>query len=319
MVLPLLFRVPADIKTHDPTALPHPSPLIVHGALFLVGLLFGANYFVAKVAMREITPPALVAIRTLGAAAVLFAASAFWRGRAPRITLSKSDFAQLFAFSLLGASINQLCFLEGLTRSTATNASIIFVATPVVTLAFAVLLRRERASWQAITGIILGLIGALILIVPRGGVDITTNAMTGNILLFLGAASYSLYLVLTRPILTRHDPLRVVSWTFLFAGLTMVPIGYSGLKAVYASGLSPAAWWSVAYAVVGATALPYLLNNWALVRVQASTVAIYILVQPLVAGGLGHIFLGERLGADTAVAAILIVGGVVVAASRRTA
>jgi drug/metabolite transporter (DMT)-like permease len=187
-----------------------------------------------------------------------------------------------------------------------------------VTLAFAVMLKRERATWQAVTGIVLGLVGALILILPRGGVDLSANASLGNILLFMGASSYSLYLVLTRPILSRHDPLRVVSWMFLFAGLTVLPFGFNGLRAVFASGLTTAGWLSVAYAVVGATALPYLLNNWALVRVQASVVAIYILVQPLVAGALGRIFLGESLGAHTAVAATLIVGGVVVATSRRT-
>ena len=44
-------------------------------------------------------------------------------------------------------------------------------------------------------------------------------------LLLLGGSSYGLYLVLTRDILSRHDPLRVISWTFVLAALTVLPIG----------------------------------------------------------------------------------------------
>lgn len=293
------------------------APFLVHGALLLVTLVFGANYVVAKVALREVSPLALVVMRTWGTAAILFAASSLWRPPAPRRPLSRSDLGQLFLYSLLGASLNQIAFLEGLARSTATNASIILVSIPLLTLAFAVILRLERPSVHGLVGIAIGLTGALLLILPRGGVDVTSRAATGNLLLLLGGSSYALYLVLTRPILTRHDPLRVVSWVFLLAALTVSPFGIGGTSDLVTSGVSATAWASIAYVVIGGTALPYLLNNWALVRVKSSVVAVYILLQPIVAASLGRVFLHEQLGPHTTVAALLIVSGVMLSAWRR--
>jgi drug/metabolite transporter (DMT)-like permease len=292
-------------------------PLLVHGALLLVTLLFGANYVVAKVALREVPPLELVVLRTWGTAAILFAASSLSRRQTPRPPLSRAELGQLFLYSLLGASLNQICFLEGLERSTATNASIILVSIPLLTLAFAVILRRERASARGVIGIGIGLTGALLLILPRGGVDVTSRTATGNLLLLIGGASYALYLVLTRPILARHDALTVVSWVFLLAALTVSPAGLAGLRDVAATGMSATAWASIVYVILGGTALPYLLNNWALVRVRSSVVAVYILLQPIVAASLGRVFLDEQLGPHTAVAALLIVAGVILSAWRR--
>ena len=292
------------------------TPLLVHGALFCVSALFGANYVIAKVALREISPLELVAIRTAGTAALLFAAGILWR-RSARDTLGAKDFGQLFLASILGVSLNQLLFLEGLARSTATNASLMLVCIPLLTLAFAVLLRRERATTTGVLGIAIGLSGALLLIVPRGGVDTTSRATIGNLLLLAGGSSYSLYLVLTRSILARHNPLRVVSWVFLLAAITVFPFALGGLRSLTMSSISATGWVSVAYVVVGATAVPYLLNNWALARVKSSIVAVYILLQPVFAGSLGRIFLHETLGPYTLIAAVLVITGVLVSGWRR--
>lgn len=259
----------------------------------------------------------LVVIRTWGAAILLFAASWMRRTPEPRAKLTGSDLWQIFVYSLLGASINQICFLEGLARSTATNAALVLVAIPVLTLGIAVLLGRERASATAVLGIAVGLSGALWLILPRGTVEVTGVAAAGNLFLLGSATAYALYLVLTRPILARHDPLRVVSWVFLFAALMVTPFDMKGLTRLFSTGISAPGWLSIAYVIVGATALPYLLNSWALVRVKSSLVAIYILLQPIFAGVLGRVVLHERLGPRAAIAGGLVVAGVLISAWRR--
>ena len=137
------------------------------------------------------------------------------------------------------------------------------------------------------------------------------RAAVGNALLLLSGASYALYLVLTRSILARLDAIRVVSWTFLLAALTVLPLGLPSLSAVHPSEISRTGWASVAYVVIGGTAVPYLLNNWALARVRSSIVAVYVLLQPVVAATLGLIFLHEQFGPHTALAAALVVAGVI--------
>lgn len=229
---------------------------------------------------------------------------------------SGGDLARLFVFSLLGVSMNQVLFLEGLERSTATNASLIIATIPVLTLGFATALGRERPSILGLTGVAVALLGALLLIVPRG-VDLSGRTSSGNGLLLLSSTSYALYLVLTKPILSRHHPLTVVSWVFLFAALTVLPFGAADLARLTREGASEATWAAAGYVIILGTAMTYLLNNWALVRASASLVAVYIFLQPLIAGSLGRGFLGESLGSHTALAAILIVGGVYLSGRRR--
>ena len=287
------------------------TPLLVHAALLAVSLLFGTNTVVAKVALREITPIDLVVIPYRRHRRRPLRRVAPPPGRRPAAGAPRPSRPRaLLLYSLLGASINQLCFLAGLARSTATNASLMVVAVPVLTLAFALALRRERASLTGLLGIALGLAGALLLIVPRGGLEIARRAAVGNALLLLSGASYALYLVLTRSILARLDAMRVVSWTFLLAALTVFPLGLPTLGALHVSRISGIGWASVAYVVIGGTAVPYLLNNWALARVQSSIVAVYVLLQPVVAATLGRVFLHEQFGPHTAVAAALVVAGV---------
>lgn len=295
------------------------SAWLVYAALATVQLLFGANYVIAKFAFREVPPLGLVAIRAWGAALVLGAVLPFRRRDPGRTRFTPREYGELFLYSMLGISINQSAFLEGLARSSATNAAIILVMIPVLTLAIAVLLRRERATVLGIAGIASGLTGALVMIVPRGGATLSADAVAGNLLLLVCASAYSLFLVLARRILARHDALTVVTVMFVMAGVVLTPTGFAGMRNVAVHGLTPAGWWSVAFVTVGATALPYLLNSWALGRARSSIVAVFVLLQPVVAAVMGRIFLGERLGANAAVAAVLIVGGVLASSWTRRA
>lgn len=306
--------MPATARDHQSAP---SAPFLIYGALVLVQLCFGANYVIAKFAFREVTPLGLVAIRAWGAAAILGVALPFRRRDPHRHRLTLREYGELFVYGMLGISINQTAFLEGLARSTATNAAIILMTIPVLTLTIAVALRRERATLLGTAGIVTGLAGALIMIVPRGGATLPGDAMAGNVLLFVCALAYSLFLVLARRILARHDALTVVTVMFVMAGVSLTPTGFAGMRDVALHGLTPAGWWSVGFVVAGATAVPYLLNSWALGRAKSSVVAVFVLLQPIVAAAMGRMFLGERLGANAAIAAPLIVGGVLASAWTR--
>jgi drug/metabolite transporter (DMT)-like permease len=64
--------------------------------------------------------------------------------------------------------------------------------------------------------------------------------------------------------------------------------------------------------IVFCTVIPYFLNSWALARTDASRVAAYVFLQPVIATALAVAVLGERPGWRTAIAAALIFGGLAV-------
>ena len=73
----------------------------------------------------------------------------------------------------------------------------------------------------------------------------------------------------------------------------------------------------ILYIGLGATASPYLLNAWALARVNPSTVAVYIYLQPLIGFLLAVIFLGERIDLKFVLAAAFVFAGVFLVTRRR--
>ena len=94
----------------------------VSGALIVVQVFFALNYLAAKVVLREIPPATWALMRVAGAATLLFVVVLVLRRPLPR---SRSILGRFAVFSIFGVVINQLCFVEGLSRTTPTHASII--------------------------------------------------------------------------------------------------------------------------------------------------------------------------------------------------
>jgi drug/metabolite transporter (DMT)-like permease len=193
------------------------------------------------------------------------------------------------------------------------------VLIPLFTVGFAVALGRERLTLRVASGIGLGLCGGLLLILPRGGFDLSSHTASGNLFLLASGVSYALYLVLARTLLARRDALVVVSWTFLAGAIVITPFGAIPEAAFLSRGATLVGWSSIVFVMIGGTTIPYLLNNWALGQVKSSVVGVYVFIQPLVGILLGHFVLREQLGSNSVAAGALILGGVAISAFRRSA
>jgi drug/metabolite transporter (DMT)-like permease len=274
----------------------------VHLALLAVQLAFASLSIVAKRVMDELSPFALVSIRASAAALLLWGLAVLRR----RWRVPRRDVAVLAGLAVLGIAANQLLFIAGLARTTATMALVLGTTIPVFTAGLAIALGRERRSARRLAGIGLGLVGAVVAI---GVGDVGGGSLAGDLLIVTNSLSYALYLVLGRGILQRHDSLVVTTWVMTFGAILVVPFG-AGAAADAAPGLSAGAWLGIAWIVGAATIGTYALNAWALARAPASLVASYIYVQPVVGAGLAAVFLGERPGWGTFAGGALIAAGI---------
>src|SRR5262249_60994552 len=75
-------------------------------------------------------------------------------------------------------------------------------------------------------------------------------------------------------------------------------------------------WWALAGVLLFPSILSYPANSWALARTEASRVAFYVFLQPVISSALAVAFLGEVLTARTLVAAAFILGGLAAAVAR---
>lgn len=252
-----------------------------HLALFVVQVMYGANYVVAKGLMPDVVGPnGFILIRVIGAVALFWAILSFMRER-----IDRKDFVRLAICGFFGVALNQLMFFNGLMLTSPLNAPVIMTTTPILVLALSALILREKVRLVQIIGVIVGGIGSVffILMNEEGGFA----SSTGDILILVNATSYSFYLVLVKPLMQKYKPLTVISWVFTF-GLLYVLLWLPSGQELSLVAWSEVSWVELAqilFVVIGVTFTPYLLNVYAMRQLSPSIAAVYIYLQPVIAAG----------------------------------
>ncbi len=260
-----------------------------HLALFSVNLIYGMNYTLAKGVMPDhIAPFPFVLLRVLGALALFWIAGFFQ----PRESVAGQDLLRIAFCALFGVAMNQLFFFAGLNITTPINASIIMTSNPILVLIIASLLIGERITWRKVTGIGLGLAGALTLILAEQQAGFGESTMLGDLFVLINASAFAVFLVAVKPVMGKYRPLTVIKWAFLFGAIFVLPFGLPQLPDVDWSAFTPGVWGSLLFVIVCTTFLAYLLNSFALDILNSSTVSSYIYLQPVL-GSVFAILMGE--------------------------
>jgi drug/metabolite transporter (DMT)-like permease len=278
--------------------------LPIHLALACAQAGFALFPMLGKLALTTLPPLVLAGLRVASAALMLEAI----RRAAGRPLPGRADRGIFVLLALLGVSINQIFFILGLSLTTAINTAVLTATIPVFTLAAALLLRHERLRLRPLLGLVFALAGALVLLEIQR-FDWRSDFVKGNLLLLANCLSYSFYLVLGRPVMARYRAPSAISAVFLYGTLPILLVAAPSFARFKPASVTPLAWWSLAAIVLISTVLPYLLNSWALARTEASRVAFYVFLQPLIGAALAIVVLNETLTARTAVAAALIFAG----------
>jgi len=280
--------------------------LKAHLALAAVNLIYGCNYLVVKEITPEWLPPmALVVMRAVGAF-VLFASLYFLWVKEP---IDRKDWPRLIACAMFGVAINMSLFIKGLSLTSPINASLIMITAPILVLIFSAFILKEKLTTLKIGGIILGALGAFYLIWQTADSVKSANWL-GDLMIFINAASYALYLVLVKPLMKKYQPITVMVVVFGFGmfGISLVgaiDLGQSNLAAIPLN-----IWLAIAYVIVMVTFFTYLLNIYALTKLNPSVVGSYIYTQPIIASSLAVLMGKYPLSPAHLVAAILIFTGV---------
>lgn len=248
------------------------------------------------------------------AAVVLLAAARLLRRPIPS---SGGDLGRLAVYALFGVVINQICFVEGLSRTTPTHSALVNTTIPVWTLVFAVLLGRERMSGAKVASLAVSLTGVLLVIHPSRA-SVAAGTFTGDVLTLTNGLSYSLFLVISKRMLDRTDALGATAALMGLGAIGILAVGLPGLLRFEPRRVPLSTWELGAFIVVFATAGAYLLNYWALARVDSSFVALFIYVQPFIAATLSAVIRAERPGPWEIVGGAMIFLGVYLAVPRAT-
>ena len=275
-------------------------------AAFGATTIYGLNHTIAKEVMPNyIQGFGFIQVRLLGATAMFWLVSFFIRSQ----RIDPTDWGRMLLCAFLGMAVNMLSFFKGLEFSTPINSSVLITMTPILVFVFSAVLIKEKLLLPRIVGVVLGLIGALVLILFGNELRADApNIPLGNVLFMANTAAFGLYLILVKPLSAKYNSIHLLKWLFLFGLMMSFPVTYKEFNTVSWSTLPFDALWRFGFVVVGTTFLTYLLNVYALKQLKASTIGVFTYLQPLV--GIGYAIL---VGADAITPSKLVAAAVVLA------
>ena len=267
--------------------------------------IYGLNHTVAKGVMPDLVSPfAFIFMRVIGGFVFFWLAAIF----APKEKIEREDFKRIFFAAVFGACINMLSFFSGLELSTPINSALIVTTTPITTLLLSIIILKEQVTKLKASGIALGFMGALMLILVgqevRGDAP---NPTLGNALIMLNSISYSFYLIIIRSLMLKYNPFTILKWIFTFAILLNTPITLDAFLKVDFSAIP----------LWGYGTIAFLLNAYAMTELKASTIGVFSYVQPVI-GILFAIIAGrDALTPVKMAATILVFTGVFMATKKK--
>ena len=251
-----------------------------HLALLVAQIIYALNYSVAKGLMPGfISPIPLVFSRIIGAMILFWLLSLVVKTQ----KVERTDMKKLAGLALFGVVINQVFFIWGLSRTTPINSSIIMISNPVLVFVITLIILKERARLSQVTGLLLAIIGALLILRYKGNFEVGTETLAGDLMTLVNSASWAFFIVMVKPIMVKYDTVTVMRWLFLFGSIYMLPIGLRETLEANWAAFTTSAWLALGFVVIATTFFAYLLNLYGLQTLSTNTVSAYIYLQPFLA------------------------------------
>lgn len=222
-------------------------------------------------------PAALSALRFVLAAAVIAAAA--FATTSPRPSALTSPWRYLLLGGLL--AIYFVLMFEGLKTADAVSAAAVLTLTPAMAAGFGWLLLRQRLTRRIALALAIGALGALWVIFrgdPRAALGFQVGP--GEAIYFFGCVAHAAYTPMVRR-LNRGEPALVFTFGTLLAGSALLLLwGLAAIRQTDWTALPPLFWWVMAYLVICATAMSFVLLQFASLRLPASKVMAYTYLVP---------------------------------------
>lgn len=305
------MRVPSE---SSPSATGWRSP---QAGMLLVVLFWGANFSALKLAFTQIEPLGLTAFRFLFGTMVMAVLVQRIEGS---LAVPRSAIMPLVVLGLLGNTLYQLAFVEGLARTTATSSSLILASMPVMVTLFAGVLGIEAVTRRQVIAVLIAFAGVVVVVAARGFTGTGAQSHVGDFIMMFAVVLWTAYTLLMRRFpLQGISSLKITTWTLFTGTPGLVLAGLPALGRTNWSAMTWAGWGGIIYSALLSLVAAYLLFNRGVRLLGASSAAVYTSLTPLVAAGIAIVALGERPTLVHAVGGAMIIVGVLSARKPATA
>lgn len=285
---------------------------LAHIALVFTNIFFAINLS----AVKHLTNNQLVGAFGLNVVRVGVSVILFWLLyllKPVNIKIEKTDRMRLFLCAVAGIAINQLLFIKGLSLTYPIHAALLLLITPILIVIIAAWILKERLGLLKLTGLALGISGALVLILAKDSSGNADHVLLGDLFIIINAISYTIYFIIVKPLMLKYDAIVILRWVFTIGLVLVLPFGWTEFVHTPWESYTAVDFTAISLIVVTGTFLAYLFNLYGIKILGASVAGFYIYTQPVFAALIAMLFLHEQLAMYKILAAVLIFGGVYLA------
>jgi drug/metabolite transporter (DMT)-like permease len=271
---------------------------------------WGVNFAITKVVLAELGVWPFLFIRFLAMPLAGFALLvALTRRHFPKSWPRRGDLPRFIAAGLVGHTAHVSLVMWGIDLSTAFSSSLVLTSSPLFTLLILALLGAEKLRRRQLAGTLVAFAGIVVFLSDKFAAGFAL-AGAGDLVLLLAASLFSLYTVITKPLVERYGPLNVMCYSLLFGAPPLVLATLPAFVDAPLADVSAGVWLGVFWAVAVSSFLGWIVWAWVnSVRGLARSAPLQYLMPPI-AGLVAWLTLGETftwlkvVGAATAMAGI---------------
>ncbi|MDP2856939.1 MAG: DMT family transporter [Bacillota bacterium] len=282
---------------------------LVDVCLILTGVIWGVNNIVVKSALSDFSPLAFNAVRFTFASTVLCLIVLLTE---KTFRVERRDIGRIVVTGILGNTLYQILYINGINLSTAGNVTVMLALMPVCVAILAKLFGGEDIPALGWAGILVSLAGVLVVALGSGAkLDFSSRTLRGDLLTFLGVFCWSAYTILTKPLVKKYSPARVTALTMVSGTICLVLYAIPYLRAQDWTRIRPASWAGLVSSASLALVFSYFAWSWGISRLGGARTAVYENIA-MVSGVLSSwLILGEKWSAVRFAGALVTLFGVI--------
>lgn len=279
--------------------------------LIFVSLVWGVNFAFIKYALRDFGPLSFTVARFALAAAALFLLLAV---RGTPLGVTREDRLPLIGLGLTGITIYSILFMEGLRMTSASNSALLIAMSPLYATLIQAVRGKERISRPALAGTLLAAFGVFLIVRDKpGGLTLSAEGLRGDLLTICASILWAVYTLSARPVLARHDAVKVTAYSMAAGCIMLIPFSAADLARQDWQAVTAASWGALLFAALIAGGAAYSLWYQGVKQLGVNRTIVYHYLVPLVAVVFAALFLGERITLSQVLGGAAVLGGVFLA------
>lgn len=284
------------------------SQLRMGFCLLAVTAIWGANFTVMKLGLRELSPLVFNTTRLVISALAAWACVGVMKIYR---TMLPEDRWAVFCLGVLGFALPQLCITFGVSLTAAGNCSVIMSLIPVSVLIINRFTGMEKSSPKLVAGIIISLSGVILIVLgSSAGLSISTADIKGVLVMLTAQFLCGYFTVYSRPLVEKYHPFQIIAWLLTVAAASFVVVTLPQLLSAQWQKVSFQGWSSVIYSGTLALALGNLVWGWGIKYLGSTRVAVFNNITPVFAVITAWLVLGESFSLLQFGGALIILVGV---------